>query len=180
MPRASSTASCAFASRPSATPRTPIGWRPSAGFSTPTGPSWKAGRRRRRSIEHGGWTTHALFRDRARWRSGCSVREARRGRYVDRGLSRNAVFRDRLGNISSRRATVSSPLRHGALAYLSKKLASVSGHSRCGAVAQLVALAGGPLTPAGGQPARVGGGSARAGGALPGVQLPTAGPEGAQ
>src|SRR5215470_6787676 len=57
------------------------------------------------------------------------------------------LFRDRLGDIRSRRATVSSPLRHGALAYLSKKLASVSGHSRCGGVAQLAVLAGGPLTP---------------------------------
>src|SRR5262249_21922595 len=76
-----------------------------------------------------------------------AVRQADRGRRVDQGLSRNAVFRDRLANIRSRRATVSSPLRHGALAYLTKKLASVSGHSRCGAVAQLTVLAGGPLTP---------------------------------
>src|SRR5262249_9431849 len=70
-------------------------------------------------------------------------------RYVGRGLSRNAVFRDRLGDIRSRRATVSSPLRPGALAYLTKKLASVSGHSRCGAVAQLGVVAGRPPAPAG-------------------------------
>src|SRR5262245_58438182 len=116
-------------------------------------------------------------------RGAVAVGQAGRGRCVDRGLSRNAVFRDRLGDIRSRRATVSSPLRHGALAYLTKKLASVSGHSRCGAVAQLAALAGGLLTPAGGsfnnRPALNGVGRMRGPG-LPGVQLPTAGPEGVQ
>ena len=71
---------------------------------------------------------------RARWRCGCSPSGPRPTRG---SRAEDAVFRDRLGDIRSKRATVSSPLRHGALAYLTKKLASVSGHSRCGAVAQL-------------------------------------------
>jgi hypothetical protein len=112
----------------------PIGWGRSAPLPAPTG--FLCG-----SMFVGLW----LFANRAE-------------RYVDRGLSRNAVFRDRLGDIRSRRATVSSPLRHGALAYLTKKLASVSGHSRCSAVAQLAVMAEEPLMVGGSfnnRPARV-------------------------